>query len=154
MKEKSEFWKRKLMAYLHDPPHKPYGIANHKDTVKSNILAFFDSVEGEFEKESDHIASAADRFCFPDPRKNWPMNNGTPLRTNWKDEGFPFIHPFCGSVLKFHERPVTDSVATDWMSRALDGCAISKGQKPEDFIKAWRLWRDRLIKYQDRKSVV
>lgn len=141
-------WKNKLMAFLHDPPHKPYGIANHEKTVASNLRTFGLSAD-DFTKENwaaqDAVASAADRFCFPNPRKNWPRENGEPLRTTWKAEGCPFIHPFCGSILRPHCLPVSETVAEDWMSKALAGCAISEEQKMEDYVKAWRLWCDRLV---------
>ncbi len=31
----TSFWKRKLAAFLHDPPHKPYRIAGHEDARES-----------------------------------------------------------------------------------------------------------------------
>jgi len=142
-KADADFWKRKLAAYLHDPPHKPYGIANHAATVKSNRLAFglpAAPAEG-FDPELDHVAAAADRFVFPNPRKSW---NGKALRTDWIDEGLPFIHPFCGTMLRPHAKPVTRDVAEDWMSSALNG--IVSGPTREDFIKAWRLWMERLAR--------
>ena len=137
----AQFWKRKLAALLHDPPHKPYGIRNHAETVKSNRLAFGleDETDDVFDHGLDCLAAAADRFVFPNPRCKW---QGKALKTDWQEEGFPFIHPFCGSVLQPHVHPVTRDVAEDWMSSVLNGIVSSPTQ--EDFIRAWRFWCERL----------
>ena len=143
--DKKDFWKRKLMAYLHDPPHKPYGIVKHEETIKSNLNIFALTCEDfvEFEHRSDAVAAAADRFCFPNPRKLFENHK---LRTDWKSEGLPFIHPFCGSELKPHSHPVTRDVAEDWMS-----CALLRTIKDQDcsfnnFLKTWRLWERNITK--------
>ena len=134
-------WKEKIEAYLHDPPHKPYGIANHRKTVASNRLAFGldPSEEAGFDHAVDAVAAAADRFVFPNPRMTW---HGEPLRTDWRAEGTPFIHPFGGKQLKASVFPRTREVAEDWMASALNG--IVSGATQQDFIRAWRLWPERL----------
>ncbi|NLK84165.1 MAG: type III-B CRISPR-associated protein Cas10/Cmr2 [Lentisphaerae bacterium] len=141
--DNSNFWKRKLLAFLHDPPHKPYGIANHEETTKSNLnlfgLAGEDAKDFEDKFSFDSFAAVADRFIFPNPRKD-------NLKTNWFAEGLPFIHPFCGEKLIPHERPVTRDVAEDWMSCALSQTISEQNPTKENFIKAWRLWERNLIK--------
>lgn len=57
-------WKRKLVAYLHDPPHKPVGIRDHEQQRESFLNRFGLSTEdmAEFEKSADWQAAAADRL--------------------------------------------------------------------------------------------
>ena len=146
MSDKETFWKNKLMAFLHDPPHKPYGISRHEETLKTN-LNLFDLTEKDFKDQksekyrADSLAAAADRFIFPNPIKSW---KGEKLHADWLKEGLPFIHPFCGSILKPHEYPVTRDVAEDWMSKALSG-VVEGGADKTNFIKAWRLWEKNLV---------
>lgn len=78
---KAEFWKRKLMAYLHDPPDKPLKISGHQeradDYQRRGSLDVGDAVleranlgRQEFDRfypVCDHTAAAADRFPFPKP---------------------------------------------------------------------------------------
>lgn len=65
-----EFWKRKLMAYLHDPPCKclDYG-PEHEETAWSFCenagMGEEDKETFKGIKDADHYASAADRFTFP-----------------------------------------------------------------------------------------
>lgn len=143
-----DYWKRKIAAFLHDPPHKPYGIANHEKTIASNRMAFGlePKSSSDFEYELDAFAAAADRFVFPNPRSSY---KGDPLRTDWKVEGGPFFHPFCDTALKASVFPVKGEVAEEWMSSALNG--VVSGSTREDFIRAWRLWPERLAQ-QKRKG--
>ncbi|MCF7853902.1 MAG: type III-B CRISPR-associated protein Cas10/Cmr2 [Candidatus Pacebacteria bacterium] len=140
-------WKAKIEAFLHDPPHKPYGIANHERTIASNRLAFGlgPQAGSDFDHGLDAMAAAADRFVFPNPRTSY---DGNPLRTDWREQGMPFIHPFCDTQLKASAFPKTGDVAEDWMSSALSG--IVSGSTREDFIRAWRLWPERLAAPQER----
>ncbi|GAB4246441.1 MAG: hypothetical protein Kow00109_22550 [Acidobacteriota bacterium] len=80
-RNKVDFWKRKLMAYLHDPPDKPLKIAGHQDRAEDyqrrGSLDVGDAVldraglaRPEFDAfypSCDHTAAAADRFPFPKP---------------------------------------------------------------------------------------
>lgn len=139
------YWENKLLAFLHDPPHKPYGITNHEQTLFSN-LNLFGLTPDDFDKEekfrADSMAAAADRFIFPNPRKSY---KGSPLRTNWQTEGLPFIHPFCGTKLKPHEYPITKEVAENWMSSALSKTIRTQKASQNNFLKAWRLWEKNLV---------
>ena len=82
MPEKSnqEFWRRKLLAFLHDPPCKCLDIKAHEEHAFSFIKAAFAGeddtalirlLKGGSQNDpsavkcSDHWASAADRFLFP-----------------------------------------------------------------------------------------
>jgi len=141
-----KYWKDKLLAYLHDPPHKPYGIVGHEDTIQSNLTLFGLTKEdyvGIDKFFADSFASAADRFCFPSPQRKWKEHYC--LRTDWLEEGVPFFHPFCGTKLTPHAFPVTKDVAADWMSRALNGVIENAVPSKNNFLKMWRLWEKRLI---------
>ena len=142
MQKNEQYWKEKLMAFLHDPPHKPYGIAKHAETIKSNLIAFGlteDDMRQFGDKfTTDAFAASADRFIFPNPRKG-------NLKTNWVDEGAPYIHPFCGTHLKPHVLPVTRDVSEDWMSSAINEILSEQAPTKDNFIKAWRLWEKRLV---------
>ena len=65
-------WKRKLAAYLHDPPHKPRAIAAHEDQRQSflNRLGLEPDALKEFDRSNDWQAAAADRLVIPDPAKS------------------------------------------------------------------------------------
>ncbi|GEM_PF-192208 len=102
-KPTGDFWKHKLMAYLHDPPDKPLGIAGHVERaetyqdrgdlgVSDAVLDKADLTREEFSeswKVCDHTAAAADRFPFPAPQK---------LSSKFGDgETAHFLHPLGGT---------------------------------------------------------
>ncbi|HRR55592.1 MAG TPA: type III-B CRISPR-associated protein Cas10/Cmr2, partial [Acidobacteriota bacterium] len=91
------------MAYLHDPPDKPLGIAGHVERaetyqdrgdlgVSDAVLDKADLTREEFSeswKVCDHTAAAADRFPFPAPQK---------LSSKFGDgETAHFLHPLGGT---------------------------------------------------------
>lgn len=132
------FWKRKLAAFLHDPPHKPFRIAGHEDARKSFCLEVGldeSDLKTHFERPSDHQAAAADRMIFPDPTKS-------KVRTNWeKDEDCCFIHPLSGEKLFPSSLPATSDLAENWLHDALQGTGVSEEYSMETrWWKTWRLW--------------
>jgi hypothetical protein len=100
----ADFWKRKLAAFLHDPPHKPFRIAGHEDARKSFCLEVaLDEADLKtcFERPSDHQAAAADRMVFPDPKKSG-------VRTDWlADSECAFLHPLAGTKLTPDKLPAS-----------------------------------------------
>ncbi|MGC8742506.1 MAG: type III-B CRISPR-associated protein Cas10/Cmr2 [Verrucomicrobiia bacterium] len=60
-------WKRKLEAYLHDPPSKALDIRTHEERSEAAFrqAGFIDEEIGVYFQESDWAASAADRLPFP-----------------------------------------------------------------------------------------
>lgn len=61
-------WQRKLLAFLHDPPHKALDIAGHEEARGAFLrqAGFTDPAAiKEFDKLCDATAAAADRFPFP-----------------------------------------------------------------------------------------
>src|SRR3989442_633375 len=81
-------WQRKLLAYLHDPPGKPFNIEEHREMAETLIRnAGFDpaDVRWFFGKVCDHTAAAADRVVCP---------RSSVLHADFKgDAGSPFHHP-------------------------------------------------------------
>ena len=56
----TDFWKRKLAAYLHDPPEKALDIAWHKQRADAHQSGH--GLEDVwFQRSADHTAAAADR---------------------------------------------------------------------------------------------
>ena len=61
-------WKRKLAAYLHDPPSKCLDIRTHGERSDAAFrqAGFTDETEiGEYFAHADHTSAAADRLPFP-----------------------------------------------------------------------------------------
>jgi len=129
-------WRDKLLAYLHDPPHKPARIQGHEDQRSSflNRLGLPPEAILEFERRHDWQAAAADRLIFPDSAKSG-------LRVDWGASWMEFRHPLGGGALKPASFPPTAAQLEDELTRALDAVA---GADAEDwqrrFIAAWRLW--------------
>lgn len=65
----AEFWKRKLAAYLHDPPSKCLDVRTHGERSEAAFrqAGFTDTEVGEYFEHADHTGAAADRFPFPHP---------------------------------------------------------------------------------------
>lgn len=131
-----EFWKRKLAAFLHDPPHKPFDLRSHEDARKSFWaevgLSQTDFYE-LFERPDDHWAAAADRMIFPDATKS-------KVSTDWKaDADCAFHHPLCGTKLIAKDFLRSPAEAEEMLHAALQGCGIQDGQ--DDDQKLWRAWR-------------
>lgn len=63
----TDFWKRKLAAYLHDPPSKCLDIGTHGERSDAAFrqAGFVDIEVGDYFSHADHTGAAADRFPFP-----------------------------------------------------------------------------------------
>ena len=84
----TDLWKRKLKAFLHDPPDKCFAIGRHEELARSFLaeigLAEPDGIDDDAIKQADHFASSADRFVFP----------GDKCSTEYTGQaGASFIHP-------------------------------------------------------------
>lgn len=132
-------WQRKLLAFLHDPPHKPFQIAGHEDQRASFLRLLDLSVEeqhAEFERVDDWNAAAADRLIFPDPKSSQ-------VRTDWRLADQEFRHPLGGGRLTPESFPSTSQVAESWVTEALSGIGQYSADPRCKFIAAWRLWPER-----------
>jgi CRISPR-associated protein Cmr2 len=134
----TNFWKRKLLACLHDPPHKPASIRWHEDERASFLNRFGLAPETvlEFERANDWQAAAADRLIFPDPAKSG-------LRVNWGENWLEFRHPLGGSRLTPATFPPTAAALEEKLTSALNGVAPDSEDWKRKFILAWRLWPER-----------
>ena len=62
----ADFWKRKLAAFLHDPPSKALDIVEHEQRASAAyVRAGLDEYIKAYDHSADHIAAAADRMPFP-----------------------------------------------------------------------------------------
>ncbi|MBP7948958.1 MAG: type III-B CRISPR-associated protein Cas10/Cmr2 [Verrucomicrobiales bacterium] len=131
------FWKRKLAAFLHDPPHKPYRIAGHEDARESfwhEAHLSKDEFLRLIHRPDDHLAAAADRMIFPDWKKSG-------VRTDWKtDADCAFHHPLGGGKLVPKEFPRTAEAAEGMIAQSLQGVGIADDMP--DAQRWWRLWRE------------
>jgi CRISPR-associated protein Cmr2 len=134
----TDFWKRKLAAYLHDPPHKPRAIAAHEDQRQSflNRLGLEPDALREFDRSNDWQAAAADRLIFPDPAKSR-------LQVDWEKNDFEFRHPLGGGRLTPQQFPATAAGMEEAFVSALDGIAPDSDDWKLKFIRSWRLWPER-----------
>ncbi len=130
-------WKNKLLAFLHDPPHKPFRIAGHEDARESflrEVGLSLDDMRHHFVRLDDHMAAAADRLVFPD----WEASG---VKSDWRQSGFAFHHPMAGTALRQSEFPATPEAAETMMARALQRVGAKDGQAWErKFALVWRLW--------------
>lgn len=126
-------WKRKLLALLHDPPHKPFRIVGHEDTRES-FLRFLglsvDEMRAEFNRVDDHWAAAADRLIFPKA-----------VRSNWGQHRGETRHPLAGTVFRPEELPPTPEAAEEWLTQALQRTqSDADSDWKTKYLRAWRLW--------------
>lgn len=130
-------WKRKLAAYLHDPPEKAYDFSpRHRERARAHAASFgVAELWDTLTHNPDWSAAAADRFIFPDGKKVG----------NLSVEGHvAFLHPISGSgpdgislpapQLKFPEQDDAEQwlgdIRPDW-----------KSDDPQTlFLRAWRNW--------------
>jgi CRISPR-associated protein Cmr2 len=137
-------WQRKLLAFLHDPPSKPFNIVEHRALAGSLIRnAGFDpaDVAWFFDKICDHTAAAADRVVCP---------KSTALKAGW-DAMSAFKHPLGGGELRF-DLPINPTDAEAQVAakqphgqpHGFDWSKVSTEAERQDwarFFIHWRLWR-------------
>jgi CRISPR-associated protein Cmr2 len=127
-------WQRKLLAFLHDPPHKALDIAGHRARAAVFLRAAFPGKDAaiDFEHAADWTAAAADRFPFPHYRPS-----------GVKAEPGDFRHPMGGSTLCLPGWPTADGA-----EKILQACQphdftdLPEGPERERaaFFATWRRW--------------
>jgi CRISPR-associated protein Cmr2 len=134
-------WQRKLLAYLHDPPHKPFRIAGHEDARATPLheLGLTEQDMEQWERQqrpADWSAAAADRFPFP---------RDDVLFVDWKADGqLEFRHPLCGVRWIPVSQPRAQShIGEDWVTAALKGIPTDDLGWKKKFFRVWRLWPER-----------
>lgn len=136
-----DFWKRKLAAFLHDPPSKCLDIVNHYQQSQRAMQAAGLGTPEErkaWDHVADHTAAAADRFPFPHHSKG-------SLRCAFDGVKNPFHHPLSGDLLAFdgpfisveegiEGEQTTQPVLTDFSD------LLEDKQWRARFLAHWRLW--------------
>ncbi len=142
------YWKRKLAAYLHDPPSKALDIRLHEEHVRTLYRQAGLTDEEElrrldvnFAKPSDWTASSADRLPFPKSRgKLSSVFDGVRAR---------FHHPLspAGSeqCIHFHKEFESAEIAKEADSTVQPIISNTDGWSEADLWRArffahWRLW--------------
>ena len=137
-----EFWKRKLMAFLHDPPSKCFDIGQHEMVAERfrNEAGIEPDAYAGFKKVCDHTASAADRFPFPARKCTSRFTGG---------EDFPFKHPFCKSTLVFNVPVETAELAEEQFQKTAGGIPRDIDWKSKFFLY-WRRWPEESARHDPR----
>jgi CRISPR-associated protein Cas10/Cmr2 subtype III-B len=143
----SVFWKRKLAAFLHDPPSKCLDIANHqKQSERAMQAAGLGTLEERksWDHVADHTAAAADRFPFPHHSKS-------NLRCVFDGVKNRFLHPLSGDKLGF-DGPflsVGEGIEGEQTTQPVlrDTPSFAEGEQwRARFLAHWRLWRGFCLK--------
>ena len=154
MDKQEKQFKRMVLAYLHDPPHKVLDLAEHEEFARSFIRAvWIDGPEGsedlrlEREKESgnlypwettpDHAAAAADRVILP----NRFAGAGGCFAAPGNHKGI-VKHPL-GAGERVIECPATAARAEEELQGSFGG--IKAASWREFFFLLWRRWREESV---------
>ena len=132
-------WKRKLAAYLHDPPEKCYDFGPaHQQRAQTHAESFgVAELWTTLAHNPDWSAAAADRFVFP---------HGEKLGRNIGEETCPcFVHPMTGRSDNGRVAFPSDALAYPSQADAEAWLSdIRPDWKSEDpatlFLRAWRNW--------------
>jgi CRISPR-associated protein Cmr2 len=136
-------WKNKILAYLHDPPHKPFRIAGHEDARGPLLrhLGLFEQDVENWEQDRrranpDWQAAAADRFPFP---------NASTLFVDWKNDGeLEFRHPLSGTrFLPPYQPRERSAVGESWVEGVMHGIPTDDAGWMQKWFRVWRLWPER-----------
>jgi len=140
----NDFWKRKLAAYLHDPPSKALDIRTHgeRSDAAFHRAGFVDTEIGDYFTHADHTGAAADRLPFPGSQSSGLSCSFDGIRN-------AFRHPLSGQMLPFHaefrsaEQGIEgeESVQPLLTANSLANLADDKSRWRARFFAHWRLWK-------------
>ncbi len=147
----SEFWKRKLAAYLHDPPEKAYDYSpEHGKRAQHYAERLCINLANWQEKIADHTAAAADRFIFPSTRRK--------EGDKWVDTGVPglggglqFVHPLSGHLVAASDDFPSEDEALGLCRDGLPDFAKVTDEEIR-FRLVWRLWRQFTLELPEAKK--
>ena len=139
------FWKRKLAAFLHDPPDKCFDIANHEELATSYFTAagLTDEEERRFllrsVKSTDHFSAAAERFVFPKGKcsTKFTGKSGACFKHPLSSAEYAVNQDISEKAGKFHEI----------LSDALGGIKTDDFRKK--FFLFWRRWMENAVTRDD-----
>lgn len=145
----AQFWKRKLAAFLHDPPSKCLDIPAHREKAEAAMkrvgsAIFDDEWIGKYDHEADWTAAAADRVPFP-------ASSASGLTCAFDGVRNQFHHPLSGKhQLAFPKEIESDQLGTEIEQNAQPG-DLTMPQDWDDatkcraaFFAHWRLWKHRM----------
>lgn len=132
------YWQRKLLAFLHDPPHKALDIPGHEENrmTFARQAGFTEPNPFEwFDRPADWWASAADRF--PAFKSN--------LRSPFGGTEHPFKHPLGEAALPVKEFPSPELLgealqATQPGTERLQSDITGEERDRINFFLHWRRW--------------
>lgn len=129
-----ELWKRKLMAFLHDPPEKAYDFTKQHIVRARAHMQSFNLGEWQ-EKNPDWTASAADRFVLP--------HGGIVSEKN-----VSFKHPCSGNVadLSFPDQGNAERFVGDSRPNFVEVDDLTC------FWLVWRLWMEYAATHTDGQT--
>ncbi len=138
----SDIWKRKLAAFLHDPPSKALDIRTHGERSDEAFKAagFVDSEVGDYFNFADHTEAAADRLPFPN-------SQASGLQCAFDGIRNAFRHPLCGTAVPFHSefRSAAQGIEGEktvqpvLTAESLDSLSENERWRAKYFAH-WRLW--------------
>jgi CRISPR-associated protein Cmr2 len=150
-------WKRKLAAYLHDPPSKALDIATHGERSDAAFrrAGFIDTEVGDYFKLADHTGAAADRLPFP-------ASQVSGLRCAFDGRRNCFLHPLRGDKLPFHaefksaEQGIEgeESVQPLLAAESLDALSDDNLRWRARFFAHWRLWPKHAVEKDYRLALL
>ena len=131
-----QFWRRKLAAYLHDPPDKCFDLRGHEESARQFLAGagIGDGREAEdllrHAKAADHFAAAADRFVFPKGKCSTTFD-GQP--------GSGFLHPLSSQPHQSPEDLVPQAGHLHGVLQDAIG-GIATDDPRATFFLYWRRW--------------
>jgi len=151
------FWKRKLAAYLHDPPSKALDIKTHgeRSDAAFHRAGFIDTEIGDYFKLADHTGAAADRLPFP-------ASQASSLHCAFDGIRNGFLHPLDGTKLPFHAefKSAEQGIEGEESVQPLL-TAESLASLPEEtlrwrarFFAHWRLWPKHAVEKDYRLALL
>ena len=136
-----DFWKIKLMAYLHDPPDKCFDIGIHEESARQFMSGAGLNDENERNnllcmiKTADHFSSAAERFVFP---------KGKCPTTYDGQEGSCFIHPISSTNYTVPENLKDQAGHLHEILKSAVG-GIETNDWRIKFFLYWRRWMENAV---------
>ncbi len=137
--QENEFWKRKLLAFLHDPPDKAFGISNHENLAESfQAGAGLDpsnrnQTAKTAAKAADCFDASAERFVFPKVKCTTDYTGRA---------GECFIHPLSSGPYT-HSGSFNPAELHEILKNAVQGVPTSDPHQA--FFLYWRRWMENAV---------
>ena len=149
-------WKRKLAAYLQDPPSTAFEIRSHGLRADVTFLqaGFSDTEIADHFANADHTAAAMDRLPFPN------LNAGIQSAFDGIRNGF--LHPLSGEKLPFHAEfksgaevlAIESSIQPTLSRESIAGLPDDATRWRAQFFAHWRLWQKHAVETDYRMALL